>query len=561
RPGSKKPSAVLKEKADPFNRRRSEEHKPGGFGIKTVGGGRDPKPANFFPLSRRGKRPRAKPSISVHRSLSHPSPAATPSERHHPTPPFPIIAVPDRPASPYGNPHSAVPTSSPEPHRPLCPTPPFPSITRSHTSPLRRSRKPPAPASRRPSPLLRQAQGGDTPALPFLGVQGLKQIILFVLEATTKYCTEMPPQTRFKSKINSLRNESFSVPAIISRRSALGPLPVKKRCLPNQQSMQIAEISIDNEAENLEESPLDIGTNEQEFHPSIGVDERDSEDVVENNSSNVLAALTSISKVNFEFVNQEGMPASMEDVNKFCFKSIQTKLKEWRCELKKKGYMKGKNEELSVEPPEHRISQGSWDCLVQYWGTDEKVRESERNKNNRALEQATHTLGARSIARHNQEREKVIKVCQEKDLMNSSDPTVLSPILDAICNGHHGGYERGCGLGWSRMSRRGDIGNLSSNDNIKQLTTELQKAMAEIEALHAREKEREEAMHAREKEREEAMQAREREMQARMEHMEAMQASMERMEAMLSMHFSKSSVGDLTCHHAVPNNHADRDGS
>ncbi|MQL98305.1 hypothetical protein Taro_031015, partial [Colocasia esculenta] len=118
--------------------------------------------------------------------------------------------------------------------------------------------------------------------------------------------------------------------------------------------------------------------------------------------------------------------------------------------------------------------------------------------------------------------EKVIEACQEKDLMSSSEPVILSPILDVVCNGHYGGYERGCGLGWSRMSRWGDIANQASNDNIKQLTLELQNAKAEIETMHTREKEREEAM-----------QAREREMQGRME----------RMEAMLTMHFSNSSIG------------------
>ncbi|MQL97867.1 hypothetical protein Taro_030563, partial [Colocasia esculenta] len=245
--------------------------------------------------------------------------------------------------------------------------------------------------------------------------------------------------------------------------------------------------------------------------------------------------------VHFDFVNQEGMPANMEDVNQFCYRSLQIKLKEWRCELKKKGYMKGKNDELSVEPPEQRLTQATWDSLVQYWGTDEKIREFERNQKNRAQEQATHTLGAKSIARHNQEQEKVIEVCQEKDLMSSSEPTILSPILDAVCNGHHGEFERGCGLGWSRMSRWGDSRNQASNYNIKQLTVELQNAKAEIEAMHARDKEREEAMKAREKEREEAMKAREAEREEAMQAREReMQARMERMEAMLTMRFSES---------------------
>ncbi|MQL87757.1 hypothetical protein Taro_020309 [Colocasia esculenta] len=99
---------------------------------------------------------------------------------------------------------------------------------------------------------------------------------------------------------------------------------------------------------------------------------------------------------------------------KYKSKHDRIKLKEWRCELKKKGYMKGENEELFVEPPEQRITQTTWDSLVDYWGIDEK--------------------------------EKVIEVCQEKDLMSSSEPTILSPILDVVCNGHHRGYERGCGL-------------------------------------------------------------------------------------------------------------------
>ncbi|MQL70072.1 hypothetical protein Taro_002363 [Colocasia esculenta] len=121
--------------------------------------------------------------------------------------------------------------------------------------------------------------------------------------------------------------------------------------------------------------------------------------------------------------------------------------------------------------------------------------------------------------------------------MSSSEPTILSPILDAVCNGHHGGFERGCGLGWSRMSRWGDSGNQASNYNIKQLIIELQNAKAEIEAMHARDKEREEAMKARDKEREETMKAREAEREEAMQAREReMQARMERMEAMLTMH-------------------------
>ncbi|MQM22421.1 hypothetical protein Taro_055473 [Colocasia esculenta] len=74
---------------------------------------------------------------------------------------------------------------------------------------------------------------------------------------------------------------------------------------------------------------------------------------------------------------------------------FEIKLKEWRCELKKKGYM---------------IKSG---------------------------------VGTAGEGDTKFQKEKVIEVCQEKDLMSSSEPSILSPILDVVCNGHYGGYERG----------------------------------------------------------------------------------------------------------------------
>ncbi|MQL87213.1 hypothetical protein Taro_019753, partial [Colocasia esculenta] len=113
-----------------------------------------------------------------------------------------------------------------------------------------------------------------------------------------------------------------------------------------------------------------------------------------------------------------------------------------------------------------------------------KVSEAKRNKRNCGEDRPTHTLGAKSIARHNQDEceklggnyttiraylkahqtksggypdeytramcEKVEEACAQRELMNSSETSVLSPILDEVYKGHHGGYERGRGLGCSR---------------------------------------------------------------------------------------------------------------
>ncbi|MQM05165.1 hypothetical protein Taro_037975 [Colocasia esculenta] len=131
--------------------------------------------------------------------------------------------------------------------------------------------------------------------------------------------------------------------------------------------------------------------------------------------------------------------------------------------------------------------------------------------------------------------EKVIETCAERDITNSPDPCILYPILDAVYKGHHWGYERGRGLGWSRVVPWSKLEVVASNESLQHVTLELQNARAEIEAMQMREKE----MEARQMEELEAMKGRERDMQ---ESNKEMKARLERMEALLSMHFSNGSV-------------------
>ncbi|MQM07221.1 hypothetical protein Taro_040058 [Colocasia esculenta] len=261
---------------------------------------------------------------------------------------------------------------------------------------------------------------------------------------------------------------------------------------------------------------------QDEFPPYVGVDERCFEDIHESNSSNVQA--TSISKAR----------KTRGPTQKTAFQPPQGM--KWTCM-----FIRGQ----PVGEPSSKLAgtlglyarNEAYFCPYKKW-----KQQSMQSFNDVMKEIMVHfDFVNQEGMPANMEDEKVIEACQEKDLMSSSEPTILSPILDAVCNGHHGGFERGCGLGWSRMSRWGDSGNQASNYNIKQLTVELQNAKAEIEAMHARDKEREEAMKAREKEREEAMKAREAEREEAMQAREReMQARMERMEAMLTMRFSES---------------------
>ncbi|MQM07487.1 hypothetical protein Taro_040326 [Colocasia esculenta] len=49
-------------------------------------------------------------------------------------------------------------------------------------------------------------------------------------------------------------------------------------------------------------------------------------------------------------------------------------------------------------------------------------------------------------------QEKAIATCEERNFTSSLDPSILTYVLDAVYHRNHGGFERGCGLGWSRVA-------------------------------------------------------------------------------------------------------------
>ncbi|MQL75302.1 hypothetical protein Taro_007668, partial [Colocasia esculenta] len=72
-------------------------------------------------------------------------------------------------------------------------------------------------------------------------------------------------------------------------------------------------------------------------------------------------------------------------------------------------YVDGVPDEIVMKAPDKRITQKNWELLLKYWEKDDKILEVKRNKRNRGEDRVTHTLGAKSIARHNHhdEREKM----------------------------------------------------------------------------------------------------------------------------------------------------------
>ncbi|MQL86873.1 hypothetical protein Taro_019408, partial [Colocasia esculenta] len=110
----------------------------------------------------------------------------------------------------------------------------------------------------------------------------------------------------------------------------------------------------------------------------------------------------------YDFVDDEGLPANVNIVTHFCKESLQRKLRDWRCWLKAHYYIEGISEEVLMKSPDKRVTQENWEFLLKFWERGNKVSEAERNKRNRGKDRPTHTLGAKSIARHNQdEREKL----------------------------------------------------------------------------------------------------------------------------------------------------------
>ncbi|MQL90787.1 hypothetical protein Taro_023384, partial [Colocasia esculenta] len=110
----------------------------------------------------------------------------------------------------------------------------------------------------------------------------------------------------------------------------------------------------------------------------------------------------------YDFVDDEGLPANVTIVTHFCKESLQRKLRDWSCWLKAHYYIEGIPEEGLMKSPNKRVTQKNWELLLKFWERGNKVSEAERNKRNRGEDRPTHTLGAKSIARHNQdEREKL----------------------------------------------------------------------------------------------------------------------------------------------------------
>ncbi|KAG9439918.1 hypothetical protein H6P81_020083 [Aristolochia fimbriata] len=60
--------------------------------------------------------------------------------------------------------------------------------------------------------------------------------------------------------------------------------------------------------------------------------------------------------------------------------------------------------------------------------------------------------------------------------VSSQDPKDLGPILDEVYNGHHGGYERGLGEGWSRAKNTTAVAS-------SQKASQLQEANGKIDGL------------------------------------------------------------------------------
>ncbi|KAG9450330.1 hypothetical protein H6P81_010295 [Aristolochia fimbriata] len=193
---------------------------------------------------------------------------------------------------------------------------------------------------------------------------------------------------------------------------------------------------------------------------------------------------------------------------------VQKYLKNWRAYLKKNCFEKVAEEDLSGSP-DTRVTDEEWDNIVKYWKNEDNVKVAQMNKQNRSHAQATHTLGTRSIARHyNDERQKkgtnfdilesylsahqckkggypnthtqlkcaeVVEKFHGIEGVDPTDPRALSSVLDKVYKGHHGGYERGLGTGWSR--RKHSVGATSSRNENNQLSAQLEEALVVISQL------------------------------------------------------------------------------
>ncbi|KAG9438973.1 hypothetical protein H6P81_019138 [Aristolochia fimbriata] len=273
----------------------------------------------------------------------------------------------------------------------------------------------------------------------------------------------------------------------------------------------------------------------------------------------------------YEFRYKQGGQVEQDVLESIVVKELQEKMKCWRAYLKKK-YYDVDDEEVRKKCQDARVSQEQWDKLLEYWSSEENVKVAEKNKKNRAHNHVRHTLGTKSLAcYYEEERERrgneftilasylsahqkkngeypttytqekcleVANVFQVNEMVASQDEKDLGPMLDDVFGRHHGGYERGLGVGWNRVKMK-----LVAKPSLQmhKLTNELEIANSKISTLSQELQE----MREREQPRETEMQDKEAKREVeRVEQDKATRELMRRMQKQLLM-LTKRVTGSL----------------
>ncbi|KAG9453316.1 hypothetical protein H6P81_006220 [Aristolochia fimbriata] len=147
---------------------------------------------------------------------------------------------------------------------------------------------------------------------------------------------------------------------------------------------------------------------------------------------------------------------------------VQAKLRDTRCKLKRK-HFNNSTEEERKNCPIPCMTQEDWDEL---------------NKTNRQKICSTHTLGTKSLARHYADEDAVANAFLVANKVSSQDPKDLGPILDEVYNGHHGGYERGLGEGWTRAKNTTAVTSSQKASQLQEANDKIDGLTEMVRVLH-----------------------------------------------------------------------------
>ncbi|XP_058097140.1 uncharacterized protein LOC131242477 isoform X2 [Magnolia sinica] len=91
------------------------------------------------------------------------------------------------------------------------------------------------------------------------------------------------------------------------------------------------------------------------------------------------------------------------NIKSWVLRSIGTKWRDWKCELKKRHYLPHETDDERLADLDERVQSDQWKALIEFWNSEEGKARNKKNMENRRKQKIGHAAGSKSFARIREE--------------------------------------------------------------------------------------------------------------------------------------------------------------